>query len=274
MHNPLQQYFRQPKIFIKLPSEGLYNKPGTLQGDVTNMPVYGMTGMDEIIIKTPDSLLTGASTASMIVSCCPGIKDAWELSSIDLAMVLAAIRIATYGETMNVGHVCANCGADNEFEIELNRIIEHYMTCKYDNSVKLGDLVVKIQPLTYRQSTEFSLKNFRLQQQIGQVDSIENKDEQQEFLNKMFRELALIQNDIYKASVESVETPTGVVTDKTFIAEWIEKCEKEVFDAIKAKNQQNASVWELPKYPVKCDGCGTEVNLIVDLDQSSFFARA
>jgi hypothetical protein len=274
MNNPLQQYFRQPKIFIKLPSEGLYNKPGTLQGDVTNMPVYGMTGMDEIIIKTPDSLLTGASTASMIVSCCPAIKDAWELSSIDLSMVLAAIRIATYGETMNIRHICTNCGADNEFEIELNRIIEHYMTCKYDNSLKLGDLIVKIQPLTYRQSTEFSLKNFRLQQQISQVDSIEDKDEQQEFLNKMFRELAVIQNDIYKASVEAVETPTGVVTDKTFIAEWIEKCEKDVFDAIKAKNQQNASVWELPKYPVKCDSCGTEVNLIVDLDQSSFFARA
>jgi hypothetical protein len=274
MNNPLQQYFRQPKIFIKLPSGGLYNKPGTLQGDVTNMPVYGMTGMDEIIIKTPDSLLTGASTASMIASCCPAVKDAWELSSIDLSMVLAAIRIATYGETMNVGHVCTNCGADNEFEIVLNKIIEHYMTCKYDNSIKVGDLIVKIQPLTYRQSTEFSLKNFRLQQQISQVDSIEDKDEQQEFLNKMFRELAVIQNDIYKASVESVETPTGVVTDKTFIAEWIEKCEKEVFDSIKAKNQQNALAWELPKYPVKCDGCGTEVSLIVDLDQSSFFARA
>ena len=51
--NPLQKYFRQPKIFIKLPSGGIFSKPGTIQGDITHMPVYGMTGMDEIIIKTP-----------------------------------------------------------------------------------------------------------------------------------------------------------------------------------------------------------------------------
>jgi len=56
--NPLQQYFRQPKIYIKLPSGGVFNKLGSLQGDVTNMPVYGMTGMDEIIMKTPDALMS------------------------------------------------------------------------------------------------------------------------------------------------------------------------------------------------------------------------
>jgi hypothetical protein len=51
-NNPLQQYFRQPKIFINLPSQGVYNKPGSIQGEVSNMPVFGMTGMDEILMKT------------------------------------------------------------------------------------------------------------------------------------------------------------------------------------------------------------------------------
>ena len=63
--NPLQKYFRQPKIYIKFPSGGIFNKPGTIQGDVTNTPVYGMTGMDEIIVKTPDALLSGESTAQV-----------------------------------------------------------------------------------------------------------------------------------------------------------------------------------------------------------------
>ena len=48
--NPLQKYFRQPKIFIKLPSAGVYCQPGNIQGDSNHMPVYGMTGMDEIIM--------------------------------------------------------------------------------------------------------------------------------------------------------------------------------------------------------------------------------
>ena len=64
--NPLQKYFRQPKVFIKLPSGGIYSKPGTIQGDAGNVPVYGMTGMDEIIVRTPDALLSGESTATVI----------------------------------------------------------------------------------------------------------------------------------------------------------------------------------------------------------------
>ena len=69
--NPLQQYFRQPKIYVKLPSQGMYSKPGAIAGDINGLPVYGMTGMDEIIMKTPDSLLSGESIAQVIKSCCP-----------------------------------------------------------------------------------------------------------------------------------------------------------------------------------------------------------
>jgi len=50
--NPLQQFFRQPKIYVGLPSKGIFNKPNTVSGDINRMPIYGMTGMDEIILKT------------------------------------------------------------------------------------------------------------------------------------------------------------------------------------------------------------------------------
>ena len=40
--NPLQKYFRQPKIYVQLPSKGLYYPPGTLAGDYTNVPVFAM----------------------------------------------------------------------------------------------------------------------------------------------------------------------------------------------------------------------------------------
>ena len=78
--NPLQQYYRQPKVFIPLPSGGIYNKLGTLSGDVSHMPIYSMTGMDEIIVKTPDALLSGKSTVSIIESCCPTVKNGWEVT--------------------------------------------------------------------------------------------------------------------------------------------------------------------------------------------------
>ena len=76
VYNPLQKYFRQPKIFIKLPSKGLYYDREVLNGDHNNVPIFAMTGMDEIIYKTPDALYSGEATIKVIESCCPYITNA------------------------------------------------------------------------------------------------------------------------------------------------------------------------------------------------------
>lgn len=272
--NPLQKYFRQPKVFIRLPSGGIYSKPGTIQGDVNHMPVYGMTGMDEIVLKTPDALLTGESTAHVIASCCPSIKDPWEVSVVDVMLILAAIRISTFGPTMPVTHKCEQCETENEYDLDLNKIIEHYMACQFDNTVVDGEIKIKIQPLTYRQSTELNLKNFKLQQRLAQVDVIEDVEERQRQMTPMFKELGQMQNEIYKLMVESIDTGTQVVTDKVFINEWLDNCDREVFDHIKDLTQKNNDTWTVPTFPVKCDNCGAETNLTVQLDESNFFVKA
>lgn len=269
--NPLQQYFRQPKIFIKLPSQGIYNTLGSFQGDPTNMPVYGMTGMDEIISKTPDALLTGESTAKIIASCCPSIKDPWEMCVLDTNIILAAIKIATYGNTMTVGHTCSNCGTPNEYELDLNKIVEYYMKLEYKNRVEVDKLIIKLQPLTYKLSNEFSIKNFKIQQQINQTDSIEDSEQRQEVINRLFKEIGDLQNEIYMNSVESVETPAVSVTEKEFIREWLVNCEKAIYDKIKEASTNIRAEWEVPTFPVECEHCQTKVNLSIDLDPSSFF---
>ena len=272
--NPLQQFFRQPKIYVKLPSQGVYNKPGTFQGDATNMPVYGMTGMDEIILKTPDALLTGESTVKVIESCCPSIKDAWEMSIIDLNMIFAAIRIATFGNEMAVVHDCPKCGSENEYDLDLSHIIEHFNKFTYDNKVELPNMVIKTKPLSYRQSTEFNLKNFRLQQRLQQTEQIEDQAEQQLRINDLFQELSVIQSDLYKASVDTVELNNSVVTEATFISEWLSNCDKVVYDSIKNHIEKNRELWKSPDYPVKCDACGNETSIFIELDQSNFFGKA
>lgn len=273
-NNPLQQYFRQPKIYVGLPSKGVYNKLGTLDGDVTNMPVYGMTGMDEILMKTPDALMTGESTVKVIESCCPQIKSAWDLTILDTDLVLTAIRIATYGNNMDVFHKCPGCGSDNEYTLDLSHLIEHFNSFKYSNRVVVGDLTIKLQPVTYKQSTNFSIKNYELQQQMFQSDSLENKEEQQKVINDLFSQLGQLQNEIYVASIESVDTGDTVVTEKGYIAEWLENCDKEVFDKIKTVFKENQQALSAPAHHVKCSECGRESDITVDMDQSSFFGQA
>jgi len=272
--NPLQQYFRQPKIYIKLPSQGVYNKPGTFQGDATNVAVYGMTGMDEIILKTPDALLSGESTVKVIESCVPSYKDAWGASIIDINAVFAAIRIATFGNIMTVTNVCDNCETENDYDLDLSRIIDHFSNFTYNNRVVFKDMIIVTQPLTYKQSTEFGLKNFKLQQRVQATRDLADETEQQLAINALFQELSIIQADLYKACVESIEVSNQVVTERSYINEFLDNCEKQIADAIKDHIEKNREQWKSPTFPAECSHCQHKVNLFLELDQSNFFGKA
>ena len=147
-NNPLQQYFRQPKIFLRLPSLGVYNDQTSIQGNVESLPIFGMTGMDQIISKTPDALISGESTVKVIESCCPSIKNAWDITSIDIDCVLVAVRIATFGDKYQVTHKCSSCDEINEYEIDLSSYIDHFNNCVYDSKIVYDDLIIRIKPLT------------------------------------------------------------------------------------------------------------------------------
>ena len=277
MSNPLQNYFRQPKIYIRLPSQGIYNKPGTIQGDVAKLPVFGLTGMDEMVLKTPDALLTGESTAKVVESCIPSIKDAWDISSIDMNMILVAIRIATYGNILSVGHTCSKCKSENDYDIDLVKTIDYFNTCQYNSTIELEGLTIKLKPLTYKQISEFSLKNYQIQQQAAQLLRIPEDDRTDEHniqLQGLYTQLAQIQTDIYLNSVDSVQTDQVNVTEQKYIVEWLKNSDKVVFDTIKELSEKNVSAWIIPPAKVVCSSCSAENQITIDIDQSNFFVKA
>jgi hypothetical protein len=272
--NPLQQYFRQPKVFVRLPSHGIYNKPGALEGDVGNMPIFGMTGMDEILLKTPDALISGEATVKVLQSCCPAVKDAWDISNLDIDALLVAVRIATYGNNLEVVYACKNCSAEAEYDIDLGKILEHFYNCTYDSKVVVGDLTVKLRPLTYREVTNFNLENFVLQKKLSQVIDSTDEDVKQKDLTELFKELGILQNKVYLAGVESVETPSGVVTEHAFIKEWLENADRSIFEALKLHVSKNNDAWRIPSNHAKCTECGHEDDFSIEMDQANFFASA
>lgn len=273
-NNPLQQYFRQPKIYVSLPSQGIYYTPGVINGDPTRLPVFGMTGMDEILFKTPDALLAGESTAKVISSCCPSITDPWETSLIDLDLLLSAIRIATFGNELNVGHKCTKCGTEHDYALNLTKFVEHYGSCQYDNRVVLDELSVIIRPLTYKQNTEFALRNFAIQQKLFQIGQLTDIEVQQRANKEIFDELTSLRNEIFTAGIESIDTGKVVVTEREFIEEWVANVDLEIIDRIKDHMEQNRIAWIPPAQQVKCDACGNEDEVRVELDQSNFFDKA
>jgi hypothetical protein len=233
-----------------------------------------MTGMDEIILKTPDALMSGESTVKLIQSCCPSIKDAWSLTTLDTNLVYAAIRIATYGNELSVTQTCPECETENDFDIDLNHVIEHYSNCQYNHKLTLDGLIVKTRPLTFKESNDFSLENYGLQQKLNQTEQVEDVNEKQRLFKELFEELSVTQQKIFSKSVEAVEVGDQVVTDPTYIEEWLKNCDKSVFEKLKNHVDANRTAWNMPTWPAKCEKCEAESKIYVELDNSSFFGNA
>jgi hypothetical protein len=129
--NPLRAFFRQPAIYIRLPSDGQFWPPGSIDMPVNReLPILPMTAIDEITYRTPDALFNGAAIVSVVQSCIPSIKNAWQMPNCDLNTILTAIRIASYGAMMAVDTTCEKCSTENNFELDLEAD-EGYRVLKY-----------------------------------------------------------------------------------------------------------------------------------------------
>jgi hypothetical protein len=274
MNNPLQKYFRQPKIYITLPSQGMFNSVGSIDNATGQLPVMSMTGMDELLLKTPDALMNSDATVKVIQSCVPNIKNAWEVCNLDLDILLIAIRIATYGSNMELAHTCPNCSSENEYTADLMNIVDHFGKCRYDNKIIIGDLTILVRPLDYKTMTDFNLRNFELQRQLKQSFELEDEEARLKIISDMYEKLSIIQNETYIASIETIQVPAGVVNERNFIEEWVVNSEKSMFDSIKKQIEKNNKSWSIPDMTVKCESCGHESNISIQMDQSNFFVNA
>ena len=83
-----------------------------------------MTAKDEIRFKTPDALMNGQGVVDVIQSCVPEIKDAWQIKSYDLDTILVAIRVATYGETMDINFTVPGANENVSHTVNLPAILD------------------------------------------------------------------------------------------------------------------------------------------------------
>jgi hypothetical protein len=271
--NPLSQWFRQPKIFVKLPSQGNYYPTGSLDKSSTGeYPVYAMTAKDELMFKTPDALLSGQSTVEVIKSCIPAIQDPWNMPSLDIDAALIAIRVATYGENMGVEANCPHCGIENDYDIDLVHWLDRINGWQFAPEVDLAPLTIIVRPYTYRELSQTSLKTLEHQRIFNVINSEELSDEQKiEKFGNSFVKLTSLTVDIIAGCVAKIITPDGEVTDLDHIKEFISNSPKDVFDKISNHVNEMKKNIELPVQHVVCSSCSKEFDMPVTMDQSNFF---
>ena len=138
MSKSLENYYRQPQLHISLPSKGQWWPPGSIEFSANNeLPVMPMTAKDEIKFKTPDALMNGQGVVDVIQSCIPSIKDAWQIRSYDIDTILIAIRIATYGETMDINFNIPTIKDQGSHSLNLPAILDEIKSGAIVNDIKL-----------------------------------------------------------------------------------------------------------------------------------------
>jgi len=275
-NNPLQQYFRQPAIYIKLPSQGKYYPSSTLDPSVTGeYPVYPMTAIDEITYRTPDALFNSQATVNVIQSCVPGIKDAWQTPAMDMDTILVAIRIASYGHNMEFGTQCPSCKAESDRSLDLRLVLDGLKAPDYSQCIKHGDMEIYLRPMTYKNLTDNSQMQYENQKLLQMLPTADAPEADK--MTAMTAALLKITRITIKAlaqSVALVKTPTAMVSEPEFIEEMLNNCDRVLFNQIRDQIVTLKDQAEMKPLHMICDECNHEYDQQLTLDMSSFFAPA
>jgi hypothetical protein len=232
--NPLAMFMRQPKIFIRLPSNGEYWPNGSLEISSTgDYPVYSMTAQDELMLKIPDALMNGQAIVEVIQHCIPNIKNAWDVPSTDIDVILIAIRLATYGEKMTTPITFGEVEMD--YVIDLRTVMDTLLNqINWDPIVSINDdLTVFVRPINYKQMSYTALQAFETQKiiQMSNNEQINDIDKIAMF-KESFTKLTNVTIGMVAESIFKIDSSQGSTDNPKFIQEFINNLDKSVFDKI------------------------------------------
>lgn len=274
--NPLFNYFRQPSIYLSLPSKGRWWPKESLNlKENYEIAIYPMSTKDEILLRTPDALLNGQGVVDVIQSCCPDIKNAWHVPTVDLDPILICIRIASYGNNMDFDTDCPHCKHHNTHGVDLGNILSQYKCPDYSKNASYRDLKIKMRPLNYLTVNKNNMNEFTEQKIMAVLNNTSLND--QDRANEVTSMIARIHSlgiDNCSSSTEYIETSDGErVTDQEFIKEFYSNAESALIKIIQDKIQDYAQEVTIPKLDLICGECKTPYQVSLTFDYSNFFVK-
>lgn len=271
-NNPLRQYFRRPALYLKLPSGGAGYPPGSLDmPENGELPIYPMTAIDEITCRTPDALYNGTAVVEIIKSCVPNIKDPWAVTSVDLDPLLVAVKIATNGNKTEIDTVCPSCKEEAKYDLELSRILAGFNRADYDNTLKLGDLEIKLRPLNYVELNRTNEAQFQAQRLIIELSQIEDDEERNHKSTQALMGMNDLAIDVMSSAIEYIKTPEITVTEHEYIVDFLRNCDSKTFDLVKDKNIELKKSSETKPLHFKCIHCSHEYDQPFTVNMTDFF---
>lgn len=261
--NPLQNYFRAIKLYIKLPSGISYYNPTVINftdsGEVGIMP---MTGRDELAFKNPDALLNGEALIEVLTSCIPSLKQPRALLTNDIDALITAIRYATYNDTLETELKCPECTHENIFKLDLKYALDNMSELDPEYVVNLDSGVsVFIQPYAFPailKSLHAQFEQTKLQRAV-ENDNLTD-DQRSAIFGSAFKEMATVKFDLMTGGIIKIvdESKNVDVSDKKFIKEFLFNIDKKSVDKINDLIIKINEIGIKRTFTAKCQECEHE----------------
>jgi len=271
-NNPLRQYFRRPSVHLRLPSKGKYYADNVIDMPPTGeLPVYPMTAIDEITVKTPDALFNGSAIPELIKSCIPDIKDPWAINNVDLDAVLISIKAATGDGEMDLDTVCPACEEETKYGLSLISMLTQLKEGDYDSELIINELHIKFRPITYKEMNSASMKQFEIQKLFNSIDQLTDELEKAERAKTAIISITELTMKLLANAIEYISTPSARVEETEYILDFLQNCDKESYDKIKdyhAKLKEDTSIKPLK---LSCTSCNHNYEQSFTLNTADFF---
>ncbi|PWT79917.1 MAG: hypothetical protein C5B44_06170 [Acidobacteria bacterium] len=273
--DPLAKYYRMPGVHVRLPSEGAFMPPGSVQftmnGDV---PVYPMRAADELLLKSPDALMSGHAIEELLKSCVPAIKTPRLVTSADLDVLLLAIRTATYGEILELEPVCPKCETVNQSQVNMAVVLASTKPIPPEHAVRLSDdVVVFLRPYNMENVTQMGIISFEETRKVQALEEAED-NKRLEQMNKSMHRMVVANLDAMASCVIRIIVKEGEVTDHTSIRRFIDNVSKSWTDKLQAKLDELNGLGMDKTYDMKCAKCGHKWRPEIEFNATTFFVSA
>lgn len=280
-NNPLKQYFRQPGVYVKLPTRGKwYNDHSVSFSSEGEVAVYPLSALDDILLNTPDAMLNGQALEKVVKNCVPEINNIKKLLLPDLEAIFVGIKAATNNGTAEYSKECPNCKFENTYDINCNNLLAQMSYIDQNDCVLNfnGELEVHIKPYDFSMRQLFIKKEFDEERLLRSIDD-SNKDldelSKARILGESVDRLSSMTFEMVANSIEKIIMlkDNVEVTNREHINEWLISITKAQADTvIESVNKLNSS--GVPKeIPVTCSNCSVQWNDTLAFDPSSFFGK-
>lgn len=218
--NPLVAGFKKvPGLSIRLPTRALLYEANEVNDTVLKtgeIHIHPMSAKDELILKSPDLLLSGDGFEMVVKRCIPGIKTPLKLFQPDVDAILIGLRIATYGDDLSIRvdnpfYDSEKKGSAKELDYTVN-LTPILAQSKYVEDLKdfvitlENKQVVTICPLRYEASLRI------VQEDFGEV-GVEEKDKEKVLQKKL---------KLFEETVLSMIREVDGITNREQVREWLE----------------------------------------------------